>query len=70
MALSPQNITFKVRIMPFGQAAMTVRTGEGSPQVKESMPVYREPKTTDEKLLEISFDGNNYSIPKTTGGLF
>jgi len=56
--------------MPFGQAAMTVRTGEGSPQVKESMPIYREPKTTDEKMLEISFDGNNYLIPKTTGGLF
>jgi len=70
MALSPQNITFNVRIMPFGHAAMTVRTGEGNPRVKESMPVYREPKTTDEGMLEISFNGNNYSIPKTTGGLF
>lgn len=70
MALPRSNITVNVRIMPFGHAATLIRTGDAIPEVKEPLPEYREPKTTDEGIFEISFDGNNYAIPKSTGGLF
>jgi hypothetical protein len=67
--LSP-DININFRILPFGHAAVVIRNGSDMPRSKESLPQYREPKTTGEGLVEISFDGNNYTVPKSTGGLF
>lgn len=70
MTLSPPNINIRIRIMPFGHAETSIRNGEVIPKCEESLPLYGEPKTTDEGLVEISFDGNNYTVPKSTGGIF
>jgi hypothetical protein len=62
------NINFK--ILPFGQAAIEMKSGEQIKEEKiEQLPVYTVPKTTDVKMIEITFGGENYIVPKTTGGL-
>ena len=61
------NVNFK--IVPFGCVSIEVKNheAEGEAREKES-PVYLEPKTTNPQLIEITFGGENYTVPKTTGG--
>ena len=62
------NIIFK--ILPFGQATIEVKSSEQIKEEKiEQTPTYTNQKTTDVKTIEITFGGNNYIVPKTTGGL-
>ena len=62
------NISFK--ILPFGQATIEMKGGEQVKEEKiEQIPIYTESKTTDVKIIEITFGGENYIVPKTTGGL-
>lgn len=61
------NVNF--RIMPFGHASIEVKGHEEEKEAREKeSPVYLEPKTTNPQLIEITFGGENYTVPKTTGG--
>jgi hypothetical protein len=61
------NVNF--RILPFGHASIEIKGHEEEKEVKgKQCPVYLEPKTTTPEVIEITFDGENYSVPKTTGG--
>jgi hypothetical protein len=62
------NVNF--RIIPFGHASIEIKDHEEEKELREKeLPVYLEPKTTNLQLIEITFDGENYTVPKTTGGL-
>lgn len=62
-------INVHVRIIPFGHASIEIKGHEAEKEVrKKESPVYAEPQTTNPQLLEITFDGENYTVPKTTGG--
>jgi hypothetical protein len=62
------NVNF--RIIPFGHASIEIKGHEEEKELREKeLPVYLEPKTTNIQLIEITFDGENYTVPKTTGGL-
>lgn len=64
-------INIKVRIMPFGQTSVEFKSlGIEGSEAETQFPVYIGPKTTNPHFVEISFDGKNYSVPQTTGGLF
>lgn len=57
------------RIIPFGHASIGIKGHEAEKIVREKeSPVYAEPQTTNPQLIEITFDGENYTVPKTTGG--
>lgn len=70
MKVDQTRISINFKILPFGQASIEIKSGE---QVSEEKmvhpPIYTEPKTTDTKIIEITFGGENYIVPKTTGGL-
>lgn len=70
MSQYPANVKINVNILPFGHAAAIMRSSGSVPQKEQSFPRYCEPKTTDLKLMEITFNGNNYITPKSTGGIF
>ncbi len=62
------NINFK--ILPFGHARIEIKGGEMAREAKlEQVPKYSEPKTTNQQIIEITFGGEEYRTPKTTGGL-
>jgi hypothetical protein len=62
------NVNFK--IIPFGYASIEVKGREEEKEEREKeSSVYSEPKTTNPQLIEITFGGENYGIPKTTGGI-
>jgi hypothetical protein len=62
------NVNF--RIIPFGHASIEIKGHEEEKELREKeLPVYLEPKTTNLQLIEITFDRENYTVPKTTGGL-
>jgi hypothetical protein len=62
------NVNF--RIIPFGHALIEVKGHEEQKEEREKeFPVYLEPKTTNPERIEIIFGGENYAVPKTTGGL-
>jgi len=61
----------KLKIMPFGQSSVEFRSlGPEGSEAETQSPIYVGPKTTNPHFVEISFDGENYSVPQTTGGLF
>jgi hypothetical protein len=61
------NVNF--RILPFGHASIEAGGFEEKRGVQEKeVPLYLEPKTTNPQLIEITFAGENYMVPKTTGG--
>jgi len=62
------NVNFK--IIPFGHASIEIKGHEAEKETEEKeSPVYFEPKTTNPQFIEITFGGENYKIPRTTGGL-
>jgi len=62
-------INVSLRIIPFGHADREMRGHEEEKEIREKeAPVYLEPKTTNPQLIEITFGGENYVVPKTTGG--
>lgn len=57
------------RIIPFGNASIELKGLEEGMEVREKKcPVYLEPKTTYPQLIDVTFGGENYGVPKTTGG--
>ena len=61
------NINFKM--IPFGYASIELKGCEEEKEINEKkLPVYIEPKTTNPELIEIIFRGEDYIVPKTTGG--
>ena len=61
------NVNF--RIIPFGHASIEIKGYEEEREAREKeSPIYLEPKTTNPQLIEITFGGENYVVPKTTGG--
>ena len=63
-------IKINVRIIQFGHASIEIKGHEEVKEVKEKEPpVYLEPKTTNPQVIEITFGGENYIVPKTTGGI-
>ena len=63
------NVNF--RIIPFGHVSIEVKGREEEKETRErekESPVYLEPKTTNPQLIEITFGGENYTVPKTTDG--
>lgn len=64
-------VNIKLKIMPFGQSSVEVRSsGKEVEKPETQLLVYLGPKTTNPHFVEISYDGENYSVPQTTGGLF
>jgi hypothetical protein len=62
-------ITIKFSIIPFGHVSIQTEGREEEKELREKeQPVYIEPKTTNPEMIEITFDGGNYTVPKTTGG--
>lgn len=62
------NVNF--RILPFGYSSIQVRDlPQETQQSKKESPTYHEPQTTNLQQIEIVLDGENYIVPKTTGGL-
>lgn len=62
------NVNFK--IVPFGHVSIEIRGHEEEKEVREKeFSVYLVPKATNPQLIEITFGGENYVVPKTTGGI-
>jgi len=65
---SEVRVNISIKILPFGHAVIQTKSGERAGLEKmERKPVYAEPGTTDTKTVEITF-GEDYIVPKTTGG--
>lgn len=63
------NITVNLKIIPFGQVFLEIKGYAKKVETeKKGFPVYQEPKTTNLQIIEITFGGENYSVPKTTNG--
>jgi len=64
-------VNIRLKIIPFGQSSVEFRSsGKERNEAEAQFPEYLEPQTTNPHFVEISFDGENYSVPQTTGGLF
>ena len=64
-------VNINLKIIPFGQSSFEFRSsGTEREEAETQFPVYLGPQTTNPHFVEISFDGGNYSVPQTTGGLF
>jgi hypothetical protein len=70
MKTEPQmKINVNVRIIPFGHAEIQIKGHEEEKELgKKQAPTYLEPQTTNPQLIEITFGGENYIVPTTTGG--
>jgi hypothetical protein len=68
----PQDsITINIGIVPFGCAIVRMGGSETREEKIEPQPsFYTEPKTTNPQIIEIRFGGQDYAVPRTTGGLF
>lgn len=61
------NINF--RILPFGHALIEIKDYKKEKEKrKEKIPLYIEPKTTSPEVIEITFGGVDYIVPKVTHG--
>lgn len=70
MKMSQIKINVNFKIIPFGHASIEIKDHEAEKEEEEKeSPVYLEPKTTNPQLIEITFGGENYKVPRTTGGL-
>lgn len=70
MNISEMKVNISFRILPFGHAQIEIKGGEEIRKAKlERTSEYSEPKTTNQQIIEITFGGEEYRIPKTTGGL-
>lgn len=68
---TPVKINVNFRIVPFGHISIELKTPEPlKNREKKEFPVYTEPRTTNPEVIEIIFGGENYTTPKTTGGIF
>lgn len=69
MMSSQPKVSVNLRILPFGHAVIEIKNNREVAEVKIQPPEYTEPKTTDTQTIEITFGGENYVVPKTTGGI-
>jgi hypothetical protein len=66
---SKVNVNFK--ILPFGHRYFEIKSEGEIREVKIKQPQeYSEPRTTNHQIIEIIFGGDDFKVPKTTGGLF
>lgn len=70
---SKVEVSVNFRIIPFGHASFEIsrqgREEEKQPREKE-VAQYLEPRTTNLQSAQITFGGDNYMVPKTTGSFF
>ena len=68
--MNNKEINIKFSVFPFCQFSSEYFGLKPKEQERESLPQYTQPKTTNIQSLEISFCGENYTVPQTTSGLF
>jgi len=62
-------VTISVRMMPFGCASIELKSaGRDIDRSEKGFPVYSQSRTTSPDLIEIAFNGDYYTVPKTTNG--
>jgi hypothetical protein len=60
LADSQVKVNINIRFLPFAHAVIQAKGSEPvSVEKKEQNPVYAEPKTTDTRVVEITFGGDN-----------
>ncbi|MGA2913507.1 MAG: hypothetical protein ABSE07_08325 [Methanoregula sp.] len=70
MTDQPPQVNVKVNILPFGTTSVSIKSTQGEVQKKsDDRAQYIAPPTTNTELVEFYFDGDNYYVPSTTGGL-
>lgn len=66
-------VIVNLKILPFGHTSIEIK-GQGREREEKTgekeVALYLEPRTTNLQSAQIIFDGNNYTIPTTTGSLF
>ena len=66
-----RGVNINLKILPFGHVSIETKSLEDRIDIKEKKEFfYAEPKTIIPQLVEITFDGSNYGVPKSTGGIF
>lgn len=64
-------VNVKLNILPFGTTIVSIKSTQGEIQRKsDDRSQYIAPPTTNTDLEEFYFDGDNYYVPSTTGGVF
>ena len=70
MKSSQVKVSVNFKIQPFGHVSLDIKSSKELEEPKtERLTTYMEPKTTDIKMAEITFDGDSYIVPKTTSGI-
>jgi len=70
MASLPLQPRMNIKIHPFGRFTMTTQDCEEQLPEKQNTPIYGELGTTNIDSIDITFSGDVYKPPKTTGGIF
>ena len=66
-----RGVNINLKILPFGHISIETKSLGDRVDIKEKEEFfYTEPKTTNAQSVEITFDGSNYGVPKSTGGIF
>ena len=66
-----QKANLNIKILPFGHISIEMKGSESAKENKlDQSVIYGEPGTSYPPLVEISFGGEEYRTPKTTGGTF
>ncbi len=67
MSADKNSVRINVRLVPAFHTYLTFTLAHETE--KEKKPEYKEPRTTDELIVEILYEGNQeYKIPQTTDG--
>jgi hypothetical protein len=68
MGTDKNSVKINVRLAPAFHTYLTFTLAHGAE--REKKPEYRGPRTTNELIVEILYEGNQeYKIPQTTDGL-
>lgn len=63
-------LNVSLEILPFGESRLAMRGNEELKQNELERPVtYGEPSTTNQQEIKISIGGEEYRVPKSTGGV-
>jgi hypothetical protein len=62
-------VNIDVRIVPFGCASIELKNaGQEIERSEREFPAYSQLRTTTPDLIEIAFNADDYTVPKTTNG--